>query len=144
MKKKEKGKILNIDELRKSRAEMSVEEIKEARKIKKVQKKKKGAVKFSVFLIIVAILVLMLTPIFTADWFEVTGNTTISDGQILKASGLMKGDNLFRVNVKKTKDKIRTINYIDEVRVLRWLPDGIKISVTERVAVASLKTKSGF
>ncbi len=144
MKKEENKKILHIDDLRKSAADMTVEEIKERRALKKQQKKKKGAVKFTAFLIVVAILVLMLTPVFTVEWFEVTGNVKISDRQILQASGLEMGDNLFRFNVKKTKDKIRTITYIDEIKILRWLPGGIKITVTERVPVASLKTASGY
>ncbi len=144
MKKDINKKILNIEDLRKSSADMTVEEIKERRKLKKQQKKKKGAFKATVFLIVVAILVLMLTPIFTIEWFEVSGNTKVSDNQILQISELEMGDNLFRFNVKKTKDKIRTISYIDEIKILRWFPSGVKIEVTERIPVASLVTKSGY
>ena len=139
--KKEKEKIFDIEELRKN---MSVEEIKEDRNRKRKKKKKKGKIKFIAFLLVVTVLVLMLTPIFTVQWFEVTGNVKISDSRILKASGIETGDNLFRFNVKRTKDKIRTITQIDEIRILRWFPSGIKIRVTERVPVAALKTKNGY
>ncbi len=144
MKKEKNLKVLHIDDLRKNLSDMTVDEIKERRKLINKKKKKKSAIRITAFLVIVAVLVLMLTPIFTVKWFEVTGNTKITDKQILEASDLDIGDNLFRFNLKKTKDKIKAITYIDSVKIVRWLPDGIKITVTERTPVAALKSATGF
>ena len=69
-------------------------------------KKKRGAAKAGLIslLVIVAALVLMLTPWFNITSIRVTGNIYVEEESIIAASKILVGENIFRINIKKSKD----------------------------------------
>lgn len=94
--------------------------------------KKKLSVGISVFCILVAgCMALLLTPIFSVETIIVTGNKTISTEEIILGSGIVRGSNIFSINLGAVKKKISYMSGIDTVQVKRSLPSTIRITVTE-------------
>lgn len=69
---------------------------------------------------------------FRANWISVVGANTYTQEEIIAASGIKIGDNLFFLpRFQVGKDICSTLTYIDEVHVAQILPDGVEITVTE-------------
>ena len=51
---------------------------------------------------------------------------------------------MFRLNIKKSKEAIRTIPYVKDVKIARYLQGGVRIKITERVPVACIKYANGY
>lgn len=64
---------------------------------------------------------------------EVTGNNQISKEMILELSQIDLKDNIFLSNAIKAKNNISENPYIEEVKIIRMLPDKIKIEIKEKV-----------
>jgi len=128
MKKKESdGKIININR----------------REIRK-QKKRAARIRFICILAVVSIISFMMTPVFNIKWIDVKGNEKTKFGEVVKASGIAYEQNIFRLNIKKSKDAIKKLPYVDTVRIIRHLPGGVMFEVTERAAVACIKYANGY
>lgn len=129
MKKKSKssGKIIDINR----------------REIRK-RKKRAARIRFVCFLAVIAVISFMMTPVFNIKWIDVTGNEKTKFGEIVKASGVNYEQNIFRLNIKKSKEAVKELPFIDEVNVARHLPGGVMIKVTERIPVACIKYANGY
>lgn len=89
------------------------------------------------FIIIIAAMLLGMSVFFTVSAIEVTGTAVYDKKQIIDASGLQQGDNLFFINRFKVVGNIRArLPYIEKVTISRKLPGLVVIGVTESVAVA--------
>lgn len=110
---------------------------------RRAKRKKNSKWKILILLATVAVLSVMLSPFFNVKWFDVYGNNTVPPAQIKSATGVAVGQNMFKINIKKSKNLIKKIPYIDEVNIYRKLPDGIRIKVTEREKFAYIKLSSG-
>ena len=115
-------------------------------KIVRMKKNRRGAAKAGLIflLVIVAALVLMLTPWFNITSIEVTGNEYVEEESIIAAAGINPGENIFRINVKRSKDAVREIPYIDDVKIYRLLPAKVTIDVTERAETAYISCGDGY
>ncbi len=113
---------------------------------KEIRKRKKRAARnrFICFLAVIAVICFLMTPVFNIKWIDVEGNQKTKFGEIVKASGVEYEQNMFRLNIKKSKQQIRTIAYIDDVKIARHISGGVMIKVTEREPVACLKYANGF
>ncbi|MBQ2896921.1 MAG: FtsQ-type POTRA domain-containing protein [Clostridia bacterium] len=113
---------------------------------REIRKRKKRAARnrFICFLAVIAVITFMMTPVFNIKWIDVTGNEKTKFGEIVKASGVDYEQNIFRLNIKKSKAQVKKIAYIDEVSIARHLPGGVMIKVTERVPVACIKYANGY
>ena len=69
---------------------------------------------------------------------EVKGNRALTKDEVIKASGLVKGGNLFTVRLKDTRNSLKKVNRIDTIEIVKNYPDTIVIEVEERVPVARL------
>ena len=95
-------------------------------------------------LLICALFVAALTLFFKIKGFEINGNTRYTDEEILAASGLHTGGNLFLLNkYAAANDIFRKLPYISEVSIRRDLPDMLCIDVKETTAVAVLYDDAG-
>ena len=93
---------------------------------------------------ICALFVAALTLFFKIKDFEISGNTRYTDEQILTASGLHTGGNLFLLNkYVAANDIFRKLPYISEVSIRRDLPDTLCIDVKETTAAAVLYDDAG-
>lgn len=113
-------------------------------KRKRVKRTMRPGCAVGLFLFVIAILVLLLTPLFEIDTIEVTGNRKISSEVILSAVSFSEGDNLFTANTKKAEKTISSMQFVEEVKVKRVLPGKIKIVVKEGTVAAYINHGENF
>ncbi len=113
------------------------------KKFKRKQKKQLAVITILVLVCSIAALVL-LTPGFDIKEIKVTGNSVIKEEEIIRRSGISTGINIFDVSLKKAKENILSIGYIESVKVKRNFPSTIEISVVEEVGVAYIKAAEGY
>ena len=79
------------------------------------------------------------TVFFRVETVEVTGNQRYTQEEIVEASGIQTGDNLYALNKVRIDRRIRTrLPYVGELSINRSLPSTIRIDVTEWEAVAQV------
>ena len=61
---------------------------------------------------------------------------TLQREQILKVADVREGENIFKVNLGRVRDRLQELPQVDEVQVMRKLPAEIDIQVIERKPVA--------
>ena len=88
------------------------------------------------FLIIVAIIFTM-SVFFKVEKIEVVGNSKYSADEVISASGIHTGDNLFFINrIGAGSRVVVKLPYIDSVKITRSLPNSVTITVEESKATA--------
>ena len=89
---------------------------------------------------LVAAATLGATVFFQVETIAVTGNSRYTQDEIIAASGVQVGDNLFRMNKKQISQEIlHQLPYVESVSILRGLPSTITFQVTEWDAVAQVE-----
>ncbi len=84
------------------------------------------------FIAIVAAVVLSVTVLFQIDVIQVTGQSRYEEQEIIQASGIQTGENLFLVDTSYAEQKIEeNLPYIGTAVVSRRLPAKILITVQE-------------
>jgi cell division septal protein FtsQ len=66
----------------------------------------------------------------------IKGNDWISEDEIFYKSGIQLGENIFRLDLQKSKDSLIQEPWIKEVEIKRVIPNKIIISLTERKPAA--------
>ena len=85
-----------------------------------------------IFLGVIALIILAMSVFFVVTDIDVEGNARYTDEEIVLASGLEKGENLFFINRYDAASRIFSkLPYINDVMVTRELPSRVVISVTE-------------
>ena len=110
------------------------------------RKKKKGSALFAPlsFLIICVALVFGMSVFFRVSTISVEGNAIYSPEEIIAASGIEKGDNLFFVNQFSAISRIYAkLPYVEKAAIDRGLPNKLTIVVTESRAVAWVSAEDG-
>lgn len=88
------------------------------------------------FFLIVAAIVLFMSIFFSISKIEVKGNSLYTDNEIINASGIQEGDNLFFVNrIAAGSRVVAKLPYVDSVSITRGLPSSVTIVVEESAAV---------
>lgn len=111
-------------------------------------KRRRGGFGVSYALISAAVIILVLaagaTAFFRVEQFKITGNGLYTRAQIIEASGLETGDNMYLFNKFKVIEKIcAKLPYVDGVEIDRRLPATLIITVTETKAAAAVCLKDG-
>lgn len=97
------------------------------------------------FIIICAALVFGMSVFFRVSTIEVTGNSIYSDEEIIEASGIEKGDNLFFLNRITTGSRVTSrLPYIENALINRKMPNRVEIVVTESAAIACVTAEDGI
>lgn len=107
----------------------------ETKKLNKKESMRKGNVIKWVFLIILlicAIVVFLMSPVFNIVRVEVVGQAQISPDTIISLSNIKIGENIFKYSKRDITNRIKENQYIDSVKIKRKLPNVIEISVKER------------
>lgn len=126
----------------------------EERFVDKAKKKQRKAGKRRVitpFLIVISVFIvaaavyLCLTMLFNVDHITIEGNTLYSENDLIKTSGIKKGENLFEVDTAYAEDKLYAVyNYIEEVEVKRSFPNGVTITIVEAEPFAVIEEADGY
>lgn len=91
------------------------------------------------FLVICGAIAVALAFFFKVETIVVTGNARYSEQQIVEASGLHIGDNMFLLNKYDTSDRITSaLPYVATVRISRQLPGTLVVDLTECTAPAAI------
>lgn len=110
-----------------------------------IKRKKQRRITFVVcLLVIAAILALLLTPFFNIKYIDVSGHKKVSQKTIVETSGISYGENIFKLNIKKMKSKLKKLPYIDEVKVVRKIPDVVVFEITERKPIVAVVAGESF
>lgn len=81
---------------------------------------------------------------FRVETVTVTGSTVYSDEEIIAASGVEQGDNLFLVNkILVGRRLVSQLPYISAANIRRALPDELVITVTQCVSAGVLEDENG-
>lgn len=100
--------------------------------------------KLLAFVALAAALVVGATVFFRVETVRVEGNVRYDAQQVVQASGVVQGDNLFAMNKFDTARQIRQLlPYVEEVSIRRDLPDTLVIRVQECRAAAWLESWDG-
>lgn len=83
------------------------------------------------FLLIVFISILHLAPWFKVNKINVTGTNILTTQEVISASTVGYGRNVFRTNTGVAEKRIKELSYIKDVKVARKFPATIQIEVTE-------------
>lgn len=114
---------------------------KRAERQRKIRKRRLTA--FFIFFVVTLLcvgVVLSLTVFFPIENLSATGSKIYSSEEILKITGINKGDNLFAVSRSGTEKQLKTnLPYIDSVTFKRQLPDTLEIKVKDAEEFASYK-----
>lgn len=87
----------------------------------------------SVFLIALLFIILLTqTTLFNIKNIYIEGNNVVEKEKIILASGVTKGENIFKINKKTIKENLLNHPYIKNVNIKTNLPDGINIKISER------------
>lgn len=109
------------------------------------RKKKRNALYAPLsFLIICAALVFGLSVFFRVSGIEVEGNALYTRDEIVEASGIEEGDNLFFINRFSAISRIFSkLPYVEEATINRSLPNKLVIVVQESRAIAYVMAEDG-
>ncbi len=113
------------------------------KKFKRKQKKQMAALTFTIMAAALAA-IMLLTPMFDIKEISVHGNSVVKENEIIRSSGIVKGINIFGVSLSEAKDNIKSMGYIESVKIKRRLPSAIDITVVEEVGVAYIKAQEGY
>ena len=92
------------------------------------------------FLVICGAIAVALAFFFKVETIVVTGNARYSEQQIVEASGLHIGDNMFLLNKFDAAERIRSeLPYVEAVRISRQLPDTLHIVITESASTMAVE-----
>ena len=84
------------------------------------------------------------SPFFHISEITVTGNNKVSSADIIHASGILSGQNIFSVSPNFSAVWISMDYSIESVQLVKSYPDKITIAVTERTPVALVPFVNGF
>lgn len=82
---------------------------------------------------------------FRVNTITVTGNSRYTMTQVITASGIREGDNLFLINRPKTAGAIVTkLPYVESVAPIKILPDKVELRITETRALCAVQGENGW
>ncbi len=114
-------------------------------KKRKRRKKPRYLLKSGIIIAVIAGIWLMLhVPAFDVKTITVAGNSEITADEIIKLSGIEKGESVFDVIPPVTQHRIKKNLYFKDVNVNLKPPDTIEIIVTEKPARAQLALKDKY
>lgn len=103
-----------------------------------------GLYRFFAVVAVIAAVIAACVIFFRINEVTVEGNSRYTAEEIIEASGIVNGDNLVALSKSKIASAIRTkLPYVESVSIHRRLPDGVELTVRERVAVASVDSSRG-
>ncbi|WP_418706745.1 cell division protein FtsQ/DivIB, partial [Anaerotruncus massiliensis (ex Liu et al. 2021)] len=89
--------------------------------------------------------VLSLTVFFRIEKLEVAGVTKYAAEEIIEASGVKVGDNLFRVNARRVEKKLtQQFPYVEGVALRRTLPATLTLEIAQAKPLGAVSTAAGY
>lgn len=128
---------------RSKRAIAAGDDIRERHRKRQLKKKR---VRFAVFCISMALLVLLAAcaVVFLTPWFHVSevtviGNSQIESANLIEASEIKKGESIFAFSMGSVEEKLLKVPYVKTVKAKRKLPKTVVVEITESRALAYIQ-----
>lgn len=97
------------------------------------------------FIMVLVFLVLSMTVFFNIENIYVNGNKIYSSEEIISLSNININDNMFRLNKSNIEAKIKLkLPYVDDVKIIRKLPNAIYINLTEAIEYSAVYNENGY
>lgn len=106
------------------------------------KKKNTGNIMISLTLLLmitIGMYTLLNSELFETKNIEIVGNTVISDDEIIKKLDIKVDKNIFMYNTNKMINKLNDNPYIEDVKIKRNIPSGLKITIKEKEIYAILR-----
>ncbi|MBR2214194.1 MAG: FtsQ-type POTRA domain-containing protein [Selenomonadaceae bacterium] len=88
--------------------------------------------------------VLVYSPLFTLQGLKVTGQTYLTERELMEIAGVSKGEPLFQLDtIEVTRRLLRDLR-IESATVHRVLPDALEFNIKERTPVATVACDYGY
>ncbi len=88
---------------------------------------------------------LSLTVFFPIETITVSGNTRYAEGDLIEASGISVGDNIFCFRASAAGNRVVSqYPYVEKARVTRIFPNTVSIEITEAQADTAIETEEGY
>jgi len=107
--------------------------------------RRRGRGRFGFLLKVLCVLTLLValavgaTVFFRVEQVVVSGNSRYTQEDVVEATGIQMGDNLYHMNKFQINQEVRrALPYVNELNIVRKLPNTILITVTEWDAVAQI------
>ena len=137
-------KVLSLKKKSKPNMEPEQQERKKQRKARKRKAMTPFYIILSLFIAASAIY-LCLSLLFNVEKITIIGNTIYDESELIKTSGIGKGDNLFKIDTEYAENKLYSVyNYIEAAEVKRSFPNGVKIIITEVIPFAAVEEADGY
>ena len=94
--------------------------------------------------VVVFALIIGMGVFFKVSEIDVTGVSVYDPEDVIKASGIEQGDSIFFIRESAAVINIKALPYIDEVRIVRSLPDSVTIQVTECYPLAAVNAEGSW
>lgn len=115
------------------------------KEIKKIRAYKSMIKAVSIFIAIIILLILLiLSPVFSIKDVQVTGNKNLTENTILSLANIEPDTNIFKVTSKSLKEKIKENAYVNNVTIKKVYPSTIIIKITEREVNYLLEYSSAY
>lgn len=134
------------EEKRKDIPNPKVGQAKEAKSKPKPKRKLVRLIKWVVLLgtMCVASILFLLSPVFNISKIEVENNSKITVEAYISLSQIQLEENIFKINKNKVIKNIKQNPYVEEVKVIRKLPDVIQLQIVERKATFAIEYASSY
>ena len=123
-------------------------EIQSRRKAQKAKRRKAALKRFLIFLCVLAVItlaVLSLTVFFSIEKITVNSTSSVyTSDQIIKASGIKKGENLWMSGLSAEEDIPVKLPFIAQAEVIRKFPSSVIIKTEPAKAVYTFKLKNDY
>lgn len=78
------------------------------------------------------------SSVFELETVEVAGNDKAAKDEIVDAAGVRAGAHLFSLSIDRIAERVGGLAWVDTVQVERIVPSRLRITITEREAVAAI------
>ncbi|MDI6710579.1 MAG: FtsQ-type POTRA domain-containing protein [Bacillota bacterium] len=99
---------------------------------------------FFAALVLVAAFILIRSSLFEVRQVTVRGNALLPARQVVEASGITLGTNIFRVQLAEAQARLKGLALVKEARLSRDLPGTVVIEITERRPVALINIRGRY
>ncbi len=94
--------------------------------------------------VFIAAIAFLKSSYLSIDSIAVTGNTEADAAEIIAASGVVEGEQLYSLDVATAAQKVSEVPWVETAEINRSWRGDVTIAITERVAVAALGEKEEF
>lgn len=120
--------------------------MKKLTRVERKMKKRRNFFKFILLILLISLggVLALKTNFFIIDKIEIIGNNKIQKEDLITASSINSGENIFKVSIKSAEENIKKIPYTKDIKIKRKFPRKIIMEILERKEIAQIKDISSF